>query len=93
MSRIAPFKRKDAVGAEKWYEKIQLSYTGDLRNSITTKENKLFQSNLQKDWNNAMKHTIPVSATFQCVKLPKYHSVFQLYRAMVYKQNRKAMGC
>jgi len=64
MSRIYPFKRKEVVGAERWYEKIQLSYTGDLRNSITTKEDQLFKSNLQKDWKNAMKHTIPVSATF-----------------------------
>lgn len=64
MSRIAPFKRKEAVGSERWYEKIQLSYTGDLRNSVTTKEDKLFESNLQKDWRKAMKHTVPVSATY-----------------------------
>ena len=64
MSRIAPFKRKEAVGSERWYEKIQLSYTGDFRNSIETKENLLFKSDLQKDWKNAMKHSIPISATF-----------------------------
>lgn len=64
MNRIFPFKRKEAIGAEKWYEKIQISYTGDLRNSITTKEDKLLKSNLQKDWQNAMKHTVPISATF-----------------------------
>nr|WP_255351485.1 putative LPS assembly protein LptD [Dysgonomonas sp. BGC7] len=64
MTRIAPFKRKEAAGAERWYEKIQMSYTGDFRNSIDTKENLLFKSNLQKDWKNAMKHSIPVSATF-----------------------------
>lgn len=64
MSRIYPFKRKMAVGAEKWYEKIQFSYSGELKNSIRTKEDKLFQSNLQKDWQNAMRHNIPVSATF-----------------------------
>lgn len=67
MSRIAPFKRKEAVGSERWYEKIQLSYTGDLRNSITTKENLLFKSNLQKDWVHAMKHTVPISATFSAL--------------------------
>ncbi|WP_029905119.1 putative LPS assembly protein LptD [Prevotella sp. 10(H)] len=64
MSRIAPFKRKEAAGSERWYEKIQMSYTGDFRNSIDTKENLLFKSNLKKDWNNAMKHYIPISATF-----------------------------
>lgn len=64
MSRIAPFKRKEAVGSERWYEKIQMSYTGDFRNSIDTKEDQLFKSNLMTDWKHAMKHTIPVSATF-----------------------------
>ncbi|GAB6011610.1 putative LPS assembly protein LptD [Viscerimonas tarda] len=64
MSRIYPFKRKEMVGAERWYEKIQMSYSGDFRNSITTKEDKLLKSNLVKDWKNAMKHSIPVSATF-----------------------------
>ncbi|GAB6009151.1 putative LPS assembly protein LptD [Dysgonomonas reticulitermitis] len=64
MSRVAPFKRKEAVGAERWYEKIQLSYSGDFRNSIQVKEDQLFKSNLMNDWEHAMKHSIPVSATF-----------------------------
>lgn len=64
MSRINPFKRKNVVGDEKWYEKIQMSYSGDFRNSIDTKDNLLFKSNLKKDWKNAMKHSIPISATF-----------------------------
>lgn len=63
MTRIYPFKRKKAVGGEKWFEKIQFSYTGDLRNSIRTKTDKLFKSGL-RDWENAMQHRIPVSATF-----------------------------
>ena len=68
MSRTFPFKRKRAVGKERWYEKISMSYSGTLSNSITTKENLLFKSNLIKDWKNAMQHSIPVSATFQLFK-------------------------
>lgn len=64
MSRIFPFKRKDGVGPEKWYEKVSLNYTGELRNSITTKDNMLFKSNLVKDWRNAMQHRVQTSATF-----------------------------
>jgi hypothetical protein len=43
MSRIYPFKRKDGVGEEKWYEKISMSYSGEFRNSITTKEDKFLR--------------------------------------------------
>lgn len=68
LSRIYPFKRKNAIGNERWYEKISMSYTGYLRNSINTKENLLFKSNLIKDWKNAMQHQIPVSATFSVLK-------------------------
>jgi hypothetical protein len=64
MSRIYPFKRKQAVGSERWYEKISMSYSGSLRNSITTKEYLFLGSSLVKDWKNAMQHQIPVSATF-----------------------------
>lgn len=64
MSRIYPFKRKNAVGDEQWYEKISMSYSGEFRNSITTKEDLFLKSSLVRDWSNGMKHNIPVSATF-----------------------------
>ena len=64
MNRINPFKRKEMVGAERWYEKISMSYSGEFRNSITTKENRFLKSNLVRDWTNGMRHSIPVSATF-----------------------------
>ena len=68
MSRIYPFKRKNKVGKDRWYEKISMSYNGYLRNSIDTKENLLFKSSLVKDWKNAMQHQIPISATFSLFK-------------------------
>ena len=64
MNRINPFKRKDMVGEERWYEKISVSYSGEFRNSITTKEDKFLNANLVRDWTNGMRHSIPVSATF-----------------------------
>ncbi len=64
ISRFYPFKRKRMVGKERWYEKISMSYTGSLRNSIDTKEDKLFKSNLIKDWRNGMQHSIPINGNF-----------------------------
>lgn len=62
MTRIYPFKRKEAVGSEKWFEKIQISYTGEFRNNLRTTEDHV--SMALRNWDNAMKHSIPVSATF-----------------------------
>ncbi len=64
LARFNPFKRKKMAGAERWYEKIAMSYTGTLSNSISTKEDKLFKSNLVKDWRNGMRHSIPINASF-----------------------------
>ena len=67
LNRIYPFKRKKAVGEERWYEKISLQYTGRVTNSISTKDNMLFKHKLG-EWRNGMQHTIPVSATFTLFK-------------------------
>ncbi|MDE6349334.1 MAG: LPS-assembly protein LptD [Bacteroides sp.] len=68
LSTIFPFKRKRAVGDEKWYEKISVRYTGRMKNSIKTKDNLLFKKNLMRDWENGMQHDIPISATFTLFK-------------------------
>lgn len=68
LNRFYPFKRKKMAGKERWYEKIAMSYTGNLTNSINTKENLLFKSSLIKDWRNGMRHQIPISASFSVLK-------------------------
>ncbi|MBO5698978.1 MAG: LPS-assembly protein LptD [Bacteroidaceae bacterium] len=68
LNRFYPFKRKHAAGKDKWYEKISMSYTGSLTNSITTTESQLLKSNIIKDWRNGMQHRIPIDATFQLFK-------------------------
>lgn len=68
LNRIYPFKKKKVAGAEKWYEKISFTYSGTLSNSITAKENEILEKNLMRDWKNGMRHSIPVSATFQILK-------------------------
>ncbi len=68
MAQTSPFKRKRAVGAEKWYEKIKISYSGRFQNSLTAKENEFFHKNLVKDWRNGMSHVVPISATFNVFK-------------------------
>ncbi|MBQ0056685.1 MAG: LPS-assembly protein LptD [Bacteroidales bacterium] len=68
MSRIYPFKRKVKSGADRWYEKIAMSYSGRLTNSITTKQDEFKNKSLIRDWKNGMQHTIPVSATFTLAK-------------------------
>ena len=68
MSRIYPFKRKKALGKQKWYEKISLQYSGSFTNSITCKESEFFKSSFVKDWDNRLKHNLTSSASFMAFK-------------------------
>ena len=68
MSRIYPFKRKQRVGKERWYEKISLQYSGNFYNSIKCKEDYILKSNFVKDWQNGLKHTLNSSASFMLFK-------------------------
>lgn len=68
MTQTSPFKRKKAVGSERWYEKIRLSYSGRFQNSLTSGQDEFFQKSLIKDWRNGFSHSLPVSATFSIFK-------------------------
>lgn len=65
LTKKYPFRRKKRMGDERWYEKISISYTGQMSNSVTSKEDELFEKNLATEWRNGIKHNIPISATFQ----------------------------
>lgn len=68
LAQTAPFKRKRAVGGEKWYEKIRISYSGQFQNQLTANQSQFFKKNLIKDWNNGISHQLPVQATFTVLK-------------------------
>lgn len=87
LSRFYPFRRRHQVGNERWYEKISLSYTGQLSNSISTKEDKLLHSNLIKDWRNGMQHNIPVNGNFTLLNYinitPSFNFTDRMYASKV----------
>ncbi len=89
LARFNPFKRKKQVGAERWYEKIAMSYTGTFSNSINTKEDKLLHSDLIREWRNGIKHSIPVSASFALFNYVNVTPSFSLTDRMYsYRTNR-----
>ena len=87
LTRLYPFKRKNQAGEQRWYEKIAMSYTGQLSNSISTKEDKLLHSSLIKDWRNGIRHSIPVSATFSLLKYinvtPSFNFTDRMYTTKI----------
>ena len=64
ISRFYPLKRKHAAGKERWYEKIYMSYTGHISNTINAKEDMIMKSSFTKDWKNGWQHQIPIGGSF-----------------------------
>ncbi len=61
MSKIYPFRSKNRAGKLKFYEKIGFSYTGNIKNTITAKEDEILKKSLIKDWDNGWRHSIPIT--------------------------------
>ena len=68
MSSVYPFKRKVAVGAPRWYERISVSLRTNMSNSIAAKEDKLFTQQTLRSMRNGIKHDVPVGASFTLFK-------------------------
>ena len=68
VARVYPFKRKDAVGKQRWYEKIGLTYSAKLTNSVTTPEKEIFTMQTLKNMRNGVEHTLPISTSINLFK-------------------------
>lgn len=69
--RFYPFSKKNKVGTkENFLQKINLSYSATMKNSISCKERDLsFSSHsLATDWKNGIKHSIPVTTNIKMLK-------------------------
>lgn len=74
MNRIYPFRAQNMVGKRRWYEDIQLSYTGFFDNRIRTTDSLLFTKKVFEDMNMGFKHDIPISWNYK----PKKFNIFTL---------------
>ena len=64
VSRFYPFKRREAMGKARWYEKISMQYSAKMTNQVNTTESEIFTKQTLKNMKNGIEHTLPVSASF-----------------------------
>ena len=60
VSRFYPFKQKQRVGKEKWYEKFSLGYNTSLQNRINFKASEFNQPGFFDKFQNGMAHTFQI---------------------------------
>ena len=68
VARVYPFKRKDAMGKQRWYEKIGFTYSAKLTNSVTSDEKDLFTMQTLKNMRNGVEHSLPISTSINLFK-------------------------
>jgi lipopolysaccharide assembly outer membrane protein LptD (OstA) len=68
VQRIYPFKRKNVVGKQRWYEKIGVSYSMRMENRVTTVDSTFFTLGTLDKMRNGIIQTIPISTSFKAFK-------------------------
>ncbi len=89
VSRIYPFKRREAVGKARWYEKIAMSYTGKMTNSVSTKESEVFTRETLDKMKNGIEHSIPVSASFNLLNYINVSPSFNYTEKWYFKKEER----
>lgn len=69
VTRVNPFKRKNAVGKERWYEKIAFTFQTNFSNSVSGfKQNDFLKKAMFDKMKLGFDHRLPVSASFNLLK-------------------------
>ncbi len=97
MSTIYPFKRKRAVGKERFYEKISIGYNTTFDNKINFKESEVGQPDFWNKLTNGMKHNFSIGLpTFNVLKYitvsPTFNYSMNMYFQGLEKQYNDSTG-
>lgn len=68
VQRFYPFKRKNAIGKQRWFEKIGVSYSMRMENRVTTADSTFFTRSTLDKMRNGIIQTIPISTSFKAFK-------------------------
>ncbi|PTN07759.1 putative LPS assembly protein LptD [Mangrovibacterium marinum] len=77
MTKQYPFRAKNRSGKLKFWEKISVGYTGNIKNYVKAKEDEILQQDLVKDWQNGWQHSIPITLpSFSLLKFINFSPSF-----------------
>ncbi|MDZ7743276.1 MAG: putative LPS assembly protein LptD [Bacteroidota bacterium] len=68
VTRFYPFRKKNSLSSEQWYENISVTYNMNAVNQIDTYDSLLFKPGFEKDFRNGIEHNLPISSTIKILK-------------------------
>ena len=90
VARVYPFKRKEAMGKQRWYEKIGLTYSAKITNSVSAAEKDLFTVQTLKDMRNGVEHTLPISTSINLFKYINISPSFNYTERWYFSRQKQA---
>ncbi len=81
-----PFKRREAVGKTRWYEKIKMSYSAKMTNTVNTSESEIFSKETLKKMKNGIQHSIPVSTNLTLFNYVNVNPLFNYTERWYFKK-------
>jgi len=91
MTSFNPFDSKDRIGEQKWYQRINVGYSLQGRNSIDTKEDLLFRKESIQDFKSGLQHNIPVSLSLNVLKFFQFNSSVNYTERWYFQTIRKGL--
>lgn len=90
MNRIYPFKGLKKVGTDTWYEKIGISYSAQMKNSVTSlEEDSLFTNYALGQFRNGMQHSVQANTSLKLFKFinitPSFNYKEKWYAKSLYR--------
>ncbi|WP_312351680.1 putative LPS assembly protein LptD, partial [Sphingobacterium multivorum] len=74
VSSFNPFDSKDRVGEQKWYQRINVGYSFQAQNSVSTIDTLLFKPGGFKKFQNGFQHNIPISLSLNAFKYFQFNT-------------------
>jgi len=68
MQRIYPFKRKQQIGRQRWYEKIGVTYALNADNAVSRIDSMFFRKSTLMQMRNGIKQSVTTSTNFKAFK-------------------------
>lgn len=68
MGTVYPFRKKNRIGNQKWYERIGTSYSGNFTNQIVAPDSILFTPEAKQYFRNGISHSVPISTSFKVLQ-------------------------
>lgn len=89
VNKFFPFRKKERSGSLKWYENISVQYKTNTKNTVEVQDTLLFKNNFINQFQNGMKHEIPISSNLKVLKYFNLTNTINYSEKWYLQTNRK----